>query len=87
MCITGEGKLDSQNLAGKVAVSVATVAGDLGVATICIPGQATVDAPHEMFRSVRPLVAGSVTIHAAMTQTRRLLQQRAAEAVKEFLAA
>ena len=85
MCITGEGKLDGQSLAGKVAVSVATIAGDLGVATICIPGQAAVDAPGEVFRSVRPLVAGSVTVNAAMTQTRGLLQQRAAEAVKDFM--
>ena len=83
ICITGEGKLDGQSLAGKVTVSVAKIADELGVATVCIPGQAAVDAPREVFRSVRPLVAGSVTVRDAMAQARRLLEQRAAEAVKE----
>ena len=85
LCITGEGKLDGQSLAGKVTVSVARLARDLGIKTICIPGQATVDAPGEVFRSVRPLVAGSVTVSEAMSQARTLLQARAAEAVKDLM--
>lgn len=85
ICITGEGKLDGQSLAGKVAVSVAAMAGDLGVATVCIPGQAAVDAPRELFTAVRPLVTGSVAVNEAMAQTRRLLQARATEAVKELM--
>ena len=85
LCITGEGRLDGQSRLGKVTVSVAQIAAELGVPTVCIPGQAAVDAPCETFTSISPLVAGAVTVRAAMAQARTLLQSRAAEAVKEFV--
>ena len=85
LCITGEGKLDSQSGAGKTACGVARAAAEAGVPVICIPGQAEAGAPAEIFASVHPLVAGEVTVRVAMQQPRTLLKQRAAEAVREFV--
>ncbi len=85
LCITGEGKLDSQVLAGKALSAVADLAGAAGVPVVCIPGQVTDDAPLKLFAQVLPLVTGEITARHAMTHTQQLLAQRAAEAVKKFL--
>ena len=84
LVITGEGKFDSQSAAGKTAVGVAKAAEAAGVPCICIPGQATPDAPREMFIAVRPLVADNVTIQEAFSAPVDLLRRRAAEAVGEL---
>ncbi len=44
LCITGEGKLNSQSLAGKTPVGVARVCAKLGVPCIAIAGQVDVGA-------------------------------------------
>jgi glycerate kinase len=85
LCITGEGRLDGQSRRGKTAFAVAELAGEVGVPVICIPGQAAVDAPTEVFAAVRPLVAGQITPREAMRRPRELLCIRAAAAVKEFM--
>jgi glycerate kinase len=85
LCITGEGRLDGQSSFGKTAVGVAGLATKAGVPTICIPGQATDDAPWDLFSDVCPLVAGDVTVLQAMHNTPALLQARAAAAMKAFL--
>ena len=85
LCLTGEGRFDSQSSRGKTAVGVAEIARSRGVPVICIPGQARGDAPHEIFRDVRPLVDGGVSVSEAMRRPQPLLQQRAREAVAEFL--
>lgn len=82
VCITGEGRLDSSSSFGKTAVGVSKIASQAGVKVLCIPGQATADAPRELFAGVHPLVAGEVTVQAAMRHTRELLKIRAAEAMR-----
>ena len=82
LCITGEGRLDHSSSFGKTAVGVAKIAAQAGVPVLCVPGQATADAPRELFAGVHPLVAGEVTVQAAMRHTADLLKTRAAEAVR-----
>ncbi len=84
LCITGEGRLDGQSRSGKTAFGVAAAARAAGVPAICIPGSAGDDAPREVFAAVRPLVAGEITVKAAMHHAPELLAKRAAEAVGEF---
>lgn len=84
LCITGEGRLDGQTRRGKTAYAVAQLAGELGVPVICIPGQATEDAPTEAFARVCPLVAGDITPREAIRHARPLLRQRAAEVMRGF---
>jgi glycerate kinase len=85
LCITGEGRLDGQSSFGKTAVGVAGLATRAGIPTVCIPGQATDDAPRNVFDNVYPLVNGDVTVRQAMHNTQALLQSRAAAAMKAFL--
>lgn len=85
LCITGEGRLDGQSSFGKAAVGIAGLATKAGIPTICIPGQATDDAPRDVFSEVYPLVSGDVTVRQAMHNTPALLQARAAAAMKAFL--
>lgn len=85
VCITGEGKIDAQSRFGKVPVRVANLAGKAGVPTICIAGTVLPDAPREFFRDLVALVEGDVTIEQAMAQPARLLQARAAEAIRRFV--
>ncbi len=85
LCITGEGRLDAQTRYGKTTMAVARLAGELAVPCICIPGQATPDAPVDAFASVQPLVTGEITPREAMRHARQFLRRRAAEAMREFL--
>ena len=84
LCITGEGRLDHSSSFGKTAVGVSKIASVAGVPVVCVPGQATADAPRELFAGVHPLVAGDVTVQAAMRHTAALLRTRATEAVRAF---
>lgn len=85
LCITGEGRLDRSSGFGKTAVGVSRIARSLNVPVICVPGQATLDAPRELFASIHPLVAGEVTVQAAMRHTANLLKLRGKEAVQAFI--
>jgi glycerate kinase len=87
LCITGEGRLDRSSGYGKTACGVAKIATSLGVPVICVPGQATPDAPREMFAAIHPLVAGEVTIPAAMRHAGDLLKLRGKEAVEAYILA
>ena len=84
LCITGEGRLDTSSAFGKAPVHVAALAGELGVPTVCIPGQAAENAPSTAFADVLPLVTPNVTPAAAMDDPGRFLALRAAEAVRRF---
>ncbi len=86
LCITGEGRLDAQSAAGKTAAGVAEIARRKSVPVICIPGQATPDAPTHLFSDVRPLVADEVTKRLAMQQPHEILTRRAKEALRAFIA-
>jgi glycerate kinase len=82
LVLTGEGRLDSSSSFGKTAVGVARLAREAGVPVICIPGQATADAPRELFAHVLPLTGGEITPSLAMRKAEQLLQLRAAEAMR-----
>lgn len=87
LCITGEGKFDTQSLSGKTAVGVANVARQVGVPVICVPGQAEPGVDDRgLFAAIRPLVARDVTVAEAMRRPAELLTLRAERAVREFLA-
>ena len=86
LCITGEGKFDSQSAHGKTAYSVAEYAHEAGVPVICLCGSADADGPSDFFRSVHALVDGQVTVRQAMDNPEPLLTDRAARAVGQFLA-
>ncbi len=85
LCLTGEGRLDAQSRSGKTCLGVAELAAVAAVPVVCIPGSAAEDAPREVFRAVRPLVVGEVTIKSAMRHAAALLTERAAEAVRDLM--
>jgi len=80
--ITGEGRFDGQTASGKLPVGVAEIAAAGGAKAICIPGQATPDAPREAFADVRPLVSGDVTLDEALAGPAELLTRRTIEAMR-----
>jgi len=84
LCVTGEGKFDSQSASGKTAFGVAEIARELDVPTICICGLADDDGPRDMFESVHALVEGDVTQREAMRNPEPLLRDRATRAVGRF---
>jgi len=86
LVITGEGRLDHSSRFGKTAVGVAELARAAGIATVCIPGQATDDAPRDLFANVYPLTDNQTPPRTAMLRATDLLTQRAAEAIRKFLA-
>lgn len=87
LCLTGEGRLDNQSLAGKATIGVARLAMRADVPAICIPGQADPESPaREHFAAVYPLAAEGITATAAKTNARDLLRQRAAQAVRQIQA-
>jgi len=85
LCITGEGKFDAQSAAGKTTVGVARMARLAGVRALCLCGQSTPDAPHELFAGVWPLVGGPVKPADAMAQPEVFLKRCAKEAVENVL--
>ncbi len=86
LCLTGEGRLDSQSLAGKATIGVARLAMRANVPAICIPGQADLDSPvREHFAAVYPLAAEGITATAAQVSARDLLRRRAAQAVANHM--
>lgn len=84
LCITGEGKVDAQTRYGKVAARVCNLAGQHGVPTVCIAGLVTDDAPRELFRELRALVGGDVTLDEAMDRPAELLAERAEAVMRAF---
>jgi glycerate kinase len=84
LVITGEGLLDGSSSSGKTAWGVARLAQAAGVPVICIPGQASADAPRDLFAGVYPLVEGDVTPTIAMRKAQQLLSLRAAQAMQKF---
>jgi len=91
LCITGEGRLDAQSLAGKTAVRVADLSGREGVSTICIAGElgdVSEGESHpvtERFREVHTLVAANISRSRALADPGPLLTERARQAVQAFL--
>ncbi len=85
LCITGEGRIDSQTRFGKVPMRVASIAGQAGVSTACIAGAVRDDAPRELFRDVRALVEGEITPDYAIAHPEELLQARAQDIMRRWM--
>ncbi|HNX27424.1 MAG TPA: glycerate kinase [Phycisphaerae bacterium] len=85
LCITGEGKIDSQSRFGKVPVRVANIAGKAGVSTACIGGMVADDAPFDLFFTIRAMAHGDITPQYSMTHPAKLLKLRAKEIMTAFL--
>jgi glycerate 2-kinase len=86
LCITGEGKLDSQSAHGKTAFGVAEAAHAAGVPVICVAGAIEPDDSHDIFVDRRALVEGDVTVAEAMASPAPLLRARVAEALRNYMA-
>lgn len=86
LCITGEGRLDTQSAAGKTTAGVARYARQAGVPVICIPGSLADDAPVHLFDRVMPLAQSPDRTDQAKWDAHALLKALAAEAIKDFLA-
>ncbi|MFP4106044.1 MAG: glycerate kinase [Phycisphaerae bacterium] len=78
LVLTGEGLLDASSRFGKATVGVAKLAAGQNIRTVCIPGQATDDAPAELFHEIRPLVNEETPVEHAMADPAELLKARAA---------
>ncbi|MBK7651510.1 MAG: glycerate kinase [Flammeovirgaceae bacterium] len=79
LVITGEGKMDSQTLSGKVVMGVAQLAAKHGKPTIAIVGKNELD--HEDIKAlglkeVIALVNEKTTQREAMTNTSQLIEER-----------
>jgi len=85
LVVTGEGSFDAQSAAGKTVVGVAEVAAAAGVPVVCVPGQASQEAPHRHFAVVAPLVGEGVGVDEALAQPADLLRRRTGEAGRRFL--
>jgi len=85
LVLTGEGRLDRSSRYGKTAVGVAELARVAGATVICLPGQATDDAPNDLFDGVYPLTDTQTPPRTAMLRATDLLTQRAAEATRTFV--
>lgn len=87
LCITGEGRLDSQTAFGKTPKGVADVANELCVPCIAIAGSVAPDAGlNDMFAAVFSLCNEPMTLEQAMQPetARRLIACAAAQAVRCF---
>lgn len=85
LCITGEGKFDSQSAQGKTICGVQACCVEAGVSLVCICGQLAEGACTDGFAAVRPLVADGVTPATAMRQPQALLKARTIEALQRVL--
>ena len=89
LCITGEGKLDSQTAHGKTVAGVARLAKSLGVPTVALAGQIGDGAEQVLkegitdYRSIKP---DSMSIQESMDRAAELLTKASEKVVKRFLA-
>ncbi len=77
--ITGEGRLDSQTLSGKVIAGVCRVAGKQGVPVIGLCGETTLGAEQlkELgMRAAFSIVPGPCSLTEAMQETARWAEER-----------
>lgn len=81
LCITGEGQLDSQSLAGKAPVAVAQLCKELGVPCIAVVGKASVSSDDAQAAGITEIVEisdPSIPLSESMRRTEELLRQHAA---------
>jgi glycerate kinase len=84
LCLTGEGRLDRSSLAGKAAVGVARLCGEMKIPCAAIVGSRAEDLAGQdtPFRSVHVTQIKNVSIQESMQNARALIAARAAEAIR-----
>jgi len=78
LVITGEGKFDSQSLAGKVPIGISRLAKDFGIPTVIFAGkieQGLTSLKEENVLVTLPIVNEPMTLEMAMTEGPRLLTE------------
>jgi len=89
LCITGEGKLDSQTAHGKTVAGVGRLAKRLKVPAVALAGQIGPGAQQVLsegivqYRSIKP---ESMSVQESMARAPELLADAAEEVVKKFIA-
>lgn len=87
LCITGEGRLDSQSLYGKTAIGVSRLARSLKVPAIAIVGSAVepgaTQAKRECLDDYFVIRAPGMSLEESMRRTAELLEQTAERAIRE----
>jgi glycerate kinase len=83
LCITGEGRLDSQSLGGKAAVGVARMCREMNVPCIAIVGSVEDDAAtraqfDQLFTKILPIHRLPMSLDACMRDAAPLIEQQAA---------
>ena len=84
LCITGEGKIDSQTRFGKVPVRVSQIAAKLGVSTICVAGQQGENPPGEFFREIITLVDDQIDSASAVANAADLIRQKVRKTMQNY---
>jgi glycerate kinase len=88
LCITGEGRLDAQSLAGKTPVGVARACREAGVACVALAGAVELgeaDVRAAGFAGAFPIADDSVTIAERVERAVEMLSATAARAVQNSL--
>jgi glycerate kinase len=87
LCITGEGRLDAQSLAGKAPVGVARLCKDLGVRCVALvgsKGEGADAALEEGLEAIVPIQQGPMSLDESFRRAGDLLAGAAAELVRRF---
>ena len=90
LVLTGEGRLDAQTLLGKTPMGVAQIAKRAGVPAIAIAGSLGSGYQglyHEGIEAAFSLVSGPMTLAQACANVRSLLEDRAEDVIRLWLAA
>lgn len=85
LCITGEGRLDAQSLAGKAPIGVARLCKQLGIPCVAIVGTAGEGAEAaraEGMTEIRPIRHGSVSLDESLRFAPRLIAEAAASVLE-----
>jgi glycerate kinase len=90
LCVTGEGRLDAQSLAGKTPVGVARVCKEMGVPCLALVGSAGEGAEGALqqgIRSIHPIQSPGMALEEAIRSAARLLESASASAFGEWVRA
>jgi glycerate 2-kinase len=87
LCLTGEGRLDGQSLAGKACLGVARRAANAGVPTVALVGSAAVDAAKTLPAglSAYELIGEGLSAAESIRRAEELIANAAERVVTRFL--
>lgn len=94
LCLTGEGRIDEQTIAGKTVAGVATLARQAGVQVVALVGCVDVAPGGSADRLSRmiglseiiPITPSNMTVEDALPQTRALLRAAASKFISSYQA-